>query len=393
MNILAVPSFYGLSSPKAGGQNRFSNLLIELKRNGNNIFLLESEAFFCSEDTELAKVYTFKENKIFNREFSTTKDFNPDFISKIAQILKYEKIDLIQFSHLSGIFAVRLILKLSNKKIPIVYDAHNVESDFVFDVIGKSFEYSKLSRILIPIYIRILETISCKYLVDHITCVSSNDQLVFLNRYGLTENKVSVISSGCRVPQLKNKDRIKTKIDVGFEPDKLVVFFHGSFSHPPNKEAFTIIENQIAPKFKEYNNVLFILGGSGTSKYKRQNVESIGTINNLHETIYASDIAIVPLTAGGGTKLKIFDYLSMNLPIVTTEKGAEGIDLEDHINAIICKNVDESFTESLKFLLENESVRLRLGNNARKLAEEKYDWKKIGNKLNNLYFNILELYR
>lgn len=387
MNILAIPSFYGLSSPKTGGQNRFSNLLIELKKKGHNIFILESEEFFCSKDSEFAKVYTFKENKIRNREFPTTRDFNKDFISKMFLIVAHEKINLIQFSHISGIFASKSVLKILTKKIPIIYDAHNVESDFVREVIGNNCEYPKLSRILIPAYIRALERVSCKF-ADYITCVSYCDQSVFLSKYGINDKAISVVFSGCRVPELRNENKIKAKIDVGFEPDKLIVFFHGSFHHPPNREAFNIIKNYIAPRFEGYQNVMFVLGGSGAPKYKHKNIEFIGSIDNLQKTIYASDIAIVPLNSGGGTKLKIFDYLSMNLSIITTEKGAQGINLENKVHALIYKDVDENFIGALKYLIENENERLILGNNGRKLAEEMYNWENIGDKLNKLYLNF-----
>lgn len=391
MNILAIPSFYGLFFPENGGQNRFSNLLIELKLKGHNIIILESELFFESNDSQFAKIYTFKENKIFSRVLPATRDFNIGFFSKLFQIMQCENIDLIQCSHVSGIFAVNLVLKTLNKKIPIVYDAHNVESEFVREVIGKNRDYSKLNRALIPVYIKILEVISCKYLIDYITCVSSSDQSTFLTLYKLSEKKISVIPSGCRLLDLQNEDRMKVKKEVGFEPDKLIIFFHGSFSHPPNREAFKIIETEIAPKFQEYTNLLFVLGGSGSPKYKSQNIECIGTIDNLNKTIYASDIAIVPLNNGGGTKLKIFDYLSMKLPMITTEKGAEGICLKNNVNALICKNVDNDFIEALKYLIENKNERIRLGNNARKLAEDMYNWEIIGDKLNKLYLNILEL--
>jgi polysaccharide biosynthesis protein PslH len=387
MNILAIPGLYGFSSPKTGGQNRFSNLLIELKKNGHRIFLLECETFFCSKDTEFAKVYTFKENKIRNREFPTTRDFNKDFILKLFRILKLENINLIQFSHMSGIFAAKSMLKMLTKKIPLIYAAENVESDFVREVIGNNCEYPKLSRILIPTYIQALERISCN-LVDYITCVSYNDQSVFLSKYRINDKTISVVFSGCRVPELRNENKIRAKRDVGFEPDKLIVFFHGSYHHPPNREAFSIIKNQIAPKFEEYQNVKFVLGGTEAPIYKGKNIEFIGSIENLQKTIYASDIAIVPLNSGGGTKLKIFDYLSMNLPVITTEKGAQGIDLENNVHALIYKDVDKYFIEALKYLIENENERLMLGNNGRKLAEDRYDWENIGDKLNKLYLNF-----
>jgi len=56
-------------------------------------------------------------------------------------------------------------------------------------------------------------------------------------------------------------------------------------------------------------------------KFERANVRSFGFIKDLHQAISIADIALVPITSGGGTKLKIFDYMNAGLPIITTRKA------------------------------------------------------------------------
>jgi len=387
MNILIIPSFCGLSNPKNGAQNRISNLVMELKRH-NNIIVLESEKFIDIDDHKLAKIYTYKENKIFRRELVTTRDINIYFIFKLIKILRHEKIDLIQTNHPNGIIILK-ILTLLKKYIPIVYDAHNIESIFVKDVIANNTSFSKFNRIFIPLYIKLLEQISCKYFIDYIISVSDKERLIFHEMYKFDEKKISVIPSGCRINNEQNVDIVHLKEELGIAPDKILIFFHGSFSHPPNKEAFKIIEEYLAPKFESNSNVLFVICGSGVGRFEHKNVKSIGFIENLNAIIQIMDIAIVPLKTGGGTKLKIFDYLSNGLPIITTEKGAEGIDMENCIHALIVDDVDEKFVESVNYLIENAEERKRLGKNACMLAEEKYDWEKIGRVLNKIYSKLI----
>jgi glycosyltransferase involved in cell wall biosynthesis len=390
MNILAIPAFYGLSYPKNGGQNRFFNLIKELKMNGNKIIILESKKFITNEDREWARIYTFNDNKLFNRELPTTKDINIDFIIKMLRVIKDEKIDLIHFSHLSGISAGKLMTKFLTNKIPVVYDAHNVESIFVNDVIANNPGFSKINRILIPLYIKFLEKVVCKYFIDYMTTVSHKDRLFFIKMYGIDGKKVSVIPSGCRINNELKIDRNNLRYKTGIEPNKIVIFFHGSFHHPPNKAAFKIIMECIAPKFESSSNVLFLIGGSGLPELKHKNVKSLGFIENLNTIIPMVDIAIVPLKTGGGTKLKMFDYLSNGLPIITTKKGAEGIDIVDGEHALVVDDVDEKFIKTITYLIENGDERKRLGINAYKLAKEKYDWKKIGEELDSLYKKILD---
>jgi len=392
MNVLAIPTTYGLSKPISGGQNRFSNLVKELKKRENKIVVLESESFADPNDTNIANIYSYKDYKIFNRTLIIFRDININFISKLLHILKNERIDLIQITHPSGIFVVKILIKLTRNKIPIVYDAHNVESNFVLETFANNPKYSKLERSIIPKYTKFLEKIMCKYIVDHVTSVSENEGKIFIERYKLKKEKITIIPSGCHIldlPDIKCKNDIKE--EIGINSDKLIIFFHGLFTHPPNKDAFETIESYIAQKFRKIDKrVLFVIGGTGTPKFERENIKSLGFIEDLYKVMCMADIAIVPLTSGAGTKLKILDYLGVGLPIVTTKKGIEGIKAKNGEHVIIVDGVNNDFIDATKYLIENEEERKRIGANARRLAEEEYDWDKIGEKLDTLYRKILK---
>jgi len=392
MNILAIPTTYGLSKPISGGQNRFSNLVKELKNRENKIVELESESLADPIDTNIAKIYSYRDHKIFNRTLTIYRDINFNFISRLLYILKNERIDLIQITYPSGIYIVKILTKLTRNKIPIVYDAQNVESNFIVEAFANNPKYSKLERLIIPKYIKFLEKNVSKYIVDHITSVSDDDKEIFIKKYNLNREKVTVIASGAHIldlPDKKCEDDVKR--GIGIDSDKIVIFFHGLFSHHSNKDAFETIKNYIAPKFEEIDKkVLFVIGGTDVPKFERVNIKSLGFIEDLYKVLCMADIAIVPLTSGAGTKLKILDYLGVGLPIVTTKKGIEGIKAKNGEHAIIVDDVNDEFIEAIKYLINNEQERERIGANARRLAEEEYDWNKIGNKLIKLYKRILE---
>ena len=395
MNILCIPTSCGLSKPIIGGQNRFSNLIKEFKKRGNKVVVLESQRFMEPRDQRLAKIYTYKSDRFFNRVLSIFRDVDIDFILKMIKILKNEKLDLIQITHPSGILVAKVLTKIMRNKIPIVYDAHNIDSNFAmenFAIYRSKSKSKRLIMLIIVVYRKFLEKIMCKYIVDHITAVSAEEKEIFIKKYKLNKEKISVIPSGCHILNLPEKKYKKdVKEEIGIDPNRLIIFFHGFFSYLPNKEAFKTIENYIAPKFKEINErVLFVMGGTGVPKFERTNIKSLGFIEDLYKVMSIADIAIVPLTRGAGTKLKVLDYLSVGLPIVTTKKGIEGIKAKNGEHAIIVNDVNDEFIDAIKYLITNEKERERIGAKARRLAEEEYDWDKIGEKLDTLYRKILE---
>ena len=391
MNILYILTFAGVSKPKSGGQNRFINIIDQLTRRNNEIMILESENFIDPNDEHFGVVHRYKDIKISSRVLPLSRDFNLNFIKKIIEIIKDNQIDIILISHPSGMFITKLITWLMRKKVRIVYDAHNVESRFTTEIFSNNNGHSKFERTIIPIYVNLLEKISCKYLTDHILTVSNQDKESLINNYKLVD-KVSVLPSGCIIKPLSKKDEsYKLKEKLGIDPFSKIVIFHGYYLHPPNKEAFRLIKEFIAPKFKELEeNVQFIVGGSDVPVFEDSNFKSVGYIQNLWEFLQTADIAIVPLLKGGGTKLKLLDYLSVGLPVVTTKKGIEGIDAENCEHVIVVNSVDNEFIKKINYLIENEHEMVRIGGNARKLAENKYDWDRIGDHLNNLFEEILK---
>lgn len=114
----------------------------------------------------------------------------------------------------------------------------------------------------------------------------------------------------------------------------------GSFSHPPNLEAFRFCCEKILPLL-EKNNIAFkfyLAGANGnelvrtiTGKFLKdpKQVINLGFIKEIKDFYQQIDFLITPLFAGSGTRIKILESLSFGRPVITTEIGAEGISISD----------------------------------------------------------------
>jgi len=394
MNILAIPTTFGLSKPIHGGQNRFSNLIKELISWKNKIIVLQSSKYSDSGDEKITKVYNHQEFEVFGRGlFTFFRDLDFPFIFKILKIVKKEKIDIIQITHpTSGAISLKILMKITKNPVLVVYDAYNVEADFSVNHFRDNPNYSKMERYLLPKYIKFLEKIVCRYIVDQLTVVSASDKKKFIELYDVNEEKITIIPSGCHIQDISSSDTLRQKKReiMGIDADKTVLFFHGSYAHLPNQESIEIIKNNIAPRFKSDNDVLFLIGGSGVPEFESYNVKSIGFIEDISDFLQGVDIAIIPLIRGAGTKLKIFDYMSVGLPIISTAKGVEGIDVVNGEHVIVASAAEDNFISMINSLMNNKYQRDKIGKNARKLVEERYNWQKIGANLNLTYQNLLE---
>lgn len=384
MNILAVPCSFGLFKPISGGQNRFYNILNQLKKR-NDVILFQSLEFQSTNDERYCRIYYYKDIKLFGRTLCILRDFNLSFIIGLLRILMKEKVDLIQMTHPSGVIVVKLITFLLQKRISMVYDAQNIESNFMKETFMNNPQYTHIEKFIVSNYIKILEKMAFNF-VDLTTCVSNVDKNILKIYFKIDEKKLSTIPSGCFIPHSLSKNvllDIRKRLNI--DPNKLVVIFHGYYSNQ-NKEGFDFVTNYLAPFFLNSNkNILFLLCGSNLPKFSRDNIVSLGYVDDIYEILSMADMAIVPLTKGAGTKLKVLDYLCSGLPIIATEKTIVGLNIENYKQAIIVKDLGIGFVKAMDLLISDSKLRDELGKNGRKLAKEEFDWELIGEKVNALY--------
>ena len=109
-----------------------------------------------------------------------------------------------------------------------------------------------------------------------------------------------------------------------------------------------------------------------------------GYVEDVRDYLSIAAICICPILTGSGTRLKILEYLASGKAVVSTAKGAEGINITN-IKELMIVNQDSEFISSIDELLSNPKKILSIGKNGRLKMESEYDWKAIVIKLENTY--------
>ena len=115
-----------------------------------------------------------------------------------------------------------------------------------------------------------------------------------------------------------------------------------------------------------------------------------GFVNNIADLLATSDVGIAPLLQGSGTRLKILEYFSSGIPVVSTSVGAEGLVTENRQNIFIDDNL-ENFAEHIIQLLKDKALSSTMGEAGRAVAAT-YDWKKITRELEEDYLYFISKY-
>lgn len=254
-------------------------------------------------------------------------------------------------------------------KKPIVVDCHDV------------FQSLRLRNT--SLVRRILETFLEKNVyryADLVLTVSEVEKKYLVSSH-FENKKIEVIPNGVDtqlfrlVPQ---SDEIRKR--YGLEGSRVVTFV-GNLDYDPNREAVEVLSSEIAPKILNHiKNVKFLIIGKMQNELHLERLTFAGFVQDLPRVLSISNVAVAPLVRGSGTRLKILEYFSIGLPVVSTSIGAEGLDIEDGVNIFIEDNFDR-FASRVVTLLEDSHLSDAVGKAACVLARTVYDWQSITRKL------------
>lgn len=335
----------------------------------NDLWVHRIEGFFSSRILKLLSVFlgVLRPTSLYFYDIS--------FILRALRVML--KCHLVQIEQpWAGGLLIPFLIKFSRK--PFVVDSHDVFQSFK----TKRTWLRKMLEIFI-------ERIAYRY-ADIILTVSEKEKEVLIE-YGVSKNKIAVIPNGVDtevfVPS-HDKNSILKDFPEGFK-----ILFVGNMEYWPNQEASKLIETQIAPRILEkIDKVIFFMVGRvppGLGHVSSSsNLIFTGPVDDVRNYLSNSDVAIAPLLHGSGTRLKILEYFSCALPVVSTTIGVEGLDVENGVNVIVEDDMDK-FAEKVIELLRDKMLCERLGKAARELVVSKYDWQEIGKRLNNIYCKIL----
>jgi glycosyltransferase involved in cell wall biosynthesis len=160
-------------------------------------------------------------------------------------------------------------------------------------------------------------------------------------------------------------------------PARLV--FSGSMDWHPNEDAVCYFVDTILPRIRaEAPAASFTIVGRNPSAHVRElaaqpGVIVTGTIDDVRPSIAEASVYVVPLRAGSGTRIKIFEALAMGKAVVSTTVGAEGLALESG-HHFLAADTPHDFATAVIRLLRDPARRQALGDEGRALVEANYSW-------------------
>lgn len=398
MKILWVKAG-GLVPPDTGGKIRSYNILRELARHNSVTFFSfhaahENDAHPGLENTfervvsvplslpvskSRADMLDYVIRLLSFQPYLITKYCRSEVRHKLRALLQQETYDVIVCDFVSPAGVIPW-----NSPIPKVLFTHNVEAviwrrhyEVATNPVWKAISWWEWRK---------MEAAERRYLrlADRVLTVSETDRDAFATF--LDPQKITVIPTGVDVEYFQPMPREEV-------PDSLV--FTGSMDWLPNEDAIIYFVESILPLIKQQHpRVSLEVVGRNPSRKLQSLVETetsvrlTGWVEDIRPFLARGSVCIVPLRIGGGTRLKIFEAMSMGKAVVSTSVGAEGLPVQTGEN-ILLADAPNDFASSVITLLRDSNQRRRLGTAARTLVHENYSWPKVAETFSRVLQDVL----
>ena len=398
MKILWVKAG-GLVPPDTGGKIRSYNILRELARHHSVTFFSFHAAHQNDAHPALKNVFDRVVSVPLFLPVSKSRadmldygirllSFQPYLISKYCRsqvrhklraLLQQETYDVIVCDFVSPAGVIPW-----DSPIPKVLFTHNVEAV----IWRRHYEVATnpVWKVISWWEWRKTEAAERRYLrlADRVLTVSETDCDAFATF--LDPQKITVIPTGVNVDYFQ-------PLPVQEIPDSLV--FTGSMDWLPNEDAIFFFVEAILPLIKQQCPAvsLEVVGRNPSRKLQslvetEKSVSLTGWVEDIRPFLARGSVCIVPLRIGGGTRLKIFEAMSMGKAVVSTSVGAEGLPVQTGEN-ILLADAPNDFASSVITLLRDSNQRRRLGTAARILVQENYSWPKVAEAFSRVLHDVL----
>jgi glycosyltransferase involved in cell wall biosynthesis len=174
--------------------------------------------------------------------------------------------------------------------------------------------------------------------------------------------------------------------------DSLNILTMGTLYYPPNadgirwfiQEVFSLIRSRM-PRVK-----LTIIGKNPPKDFLKlasdasSGIVVTGFVPDLDPYFADSTLAVIPVRAGGGMRVRILEAFARAMPVVTTTVGLEGIQAQPGRDVLVADRPAD-FANAVLRLLNDKALQTQLSTNGRCLVENNYDWQVILKDLDTIY--------
>jgi glycosyltransferase involved in cell wall biosynthesis len=154
------------------------------------------------------------------------------------------------------------------------------------------------------------------------------------------------------------------------------LLFVGNLTYEPNVEAATILVEQVLPRIERDlgrdTHVTLVGACDGrVARLARPGVEVLGYVAELGPLYAGAAVAVIPLAAGAGTRIKVLEAFAHRVPVVASTRAVSGLAVSDGQHLLIADGAAGTAAAVVR-TLQDATLARRLCDAAASLVDQRY---------------------
>jgi glycosyltransferase involved in cell wall biosynthesis len=289
--------------------------------------------------------------------------FSEVVVAELRALVAEVEPDVVVLAH---VFLHRYIPAVRELGCRVVLDAHNLEGPLQEELAGGRGD--PLST-----------TFAKRASAIEAAAFESVDQVWVCSRAD-ARRAAEVYPSAAPVAVVPNTIDVPRYERDGPPANEAAVVYPGAFAYPPNQLAAARLVDEIFPALAQSrpDAKLSLVGSEPTPAMQAAadrdpRIEVTGAVPDVLPFLHKASAMAIPLREGGGTRFKALEAFAAELPVVSTAKGVEGLDVVAGEHYLRAETTAE-FVESLTALLEDEHLCATLVAGALERVRERYSY-------------------
>lgn len=239
-------------------------------------------------------------------------------------------------------------------------------------------------------------------MADLITCDAEHIKGPLI-KLGAEPQKINLIYFGINIQKFRPKEKersIQKELNIFGSPTVISLR-----NLKPLYDVSSLITS-IPMVLKKVPEAKFVIAGKGSQEEELKRLaKSLGVLNSvrlvgqilneeLPKYLTSSDVYVSTSLSDAGLSASTAEAMACGLPVIITDFGDNKKWVEDGINGFIVplKNPKE-LAEKIVYLLQNKEIGVEFGRIGRKIIEERNNYYKEMEKMENIYRVLIERYR
>jgi glycosyltransferase involved in cell wall biosynthesis len=315
------------------------------------------------------------------RSFEWRSHVVPALLRELRALLARERYDVVtfEFSHMAP---YRRWLPKERAAPVFVLDEHNIEYQILQRTAAA--ESGLPRRLYNGINMRKLrrEERHAWRAFDGCTVTSAHDEELLLRDAPSAATAV--------IPNAVDLEFFRPRAEA---PVPNTILFFGALNYFPNADGLQYFLSKCMPLLKKTLPAakLRVVGHTPQSfqSLGSESVEMVGFVDDVRVELSRAAAVIAPLRVGGGTRLKILEAMAMGKPVISTQLGAEGLQVVPERDLLIADE-PAAFAAAIARALSDKALGLALGAAARRLVEDSYGWEAAVGRLERFHDRLLD---